>query len=225
MGWLITAGILFLIAAIPLGVRISFDEDGLLIHAYVSLVKIQLYPLKKKKKTDNSKKPKEKKESKPSRGDSTGKSAEKKKGGKLQDFLPLIKLGIQFLGDFKNKLRINDLYLKLIMAGDDPCDLAVNYGRAWAALANIQMTLERAFTIRKRNVEVECDFQGTQITVMAVLDISVSVGRLLLLVLVYAVKALTVFLKIRKTKKGSDNNESKTAQHAGGNDSEDQGNG
>ena len=70
------------------------------------------------------------------------------KGGSLLDFLPLVKIALDFLGDFRRKLRLDNLYLRLILAGSDPCDLAVNYGRAWAALGNLMPQLEKWFVIK-----------------------------------------------------------------------------
>ena len=73
----------------------------------------------------------------------------------VTDFLPLVKVVLQFLDGFRRKLRVNVLELKVVLAADDPCDLAVNYGRAWAAVGNLMPSLERVFVIQKRNIEVE----------------------------------------------------------------------
>ena len=75
--------------------------------------------------------------------------AEKKKaGGPITDFLPLVNAVLKFLNDLRRKIRIDHLDVKLILAGDDPCDLAVNYGRAWAAVGNLLPRVERIFVIR-----------------------------------------------------------------------------
>lgn len=60
----------------------------------------------------------------------------------------MVKVALNFLGDFRRKLRVNRLELKLILAGGDPCDLAVNYGRAWTAVGNLMPQLERLFVIK-----------------------------------------------------------------------------
>ena len=127
------------------------------------------------------------------------------------DFLPLVKLVFQFLGDFRRKLRLDNLYLRLIMAADDPCDLAVNYGRAWAAVGNLMPRLEKIFVIRKRDIEVECDFTASETLVTVRLDVTITLGRLLGLLFGYAVRALIQFLKIKKKRKGGAQNESKTS--------------
>ena len=92
--------------------------------------------------------------------------------------------------------------LKLILAGDDPCDLAVNYGKAWAALGNLMPQLERVFIIKKRDLEVECDFTADQTLVFARLDLTITLGRLLHLIVVYGIRLLRQYLSIVKTRKG-----------------------
>ena len=125
-----------------------------------------------------------------------------KKGGSILDFLPLVQVALDFLGEFRRKLRVNRLELKLILAADDPCDLAVNYGRAWAAVGNLFPLLERAFVIKKRDVEVECDFTSEETLVIARLDLTITLGRLLSLAVRYGIRALREFLKIKNIRKG-----------------------
>ena len=86
------------------------------------------------------------------------KPEKKKSGGSIYDFLPIVDLVLDFIAAFGRKLRVNQLQLKLILAGGDPSDLAVNYGRGWAVLGNLMPLLEKAFVIQKRDLEVECDF-------------------------------------------------------------------
>ena len=130
------------------------------------------------------------------------KKNKEEKGGSLLDFLPLVKLAFGFLGDFRRKLRLNVLELKLIMAGGDPANLAINYGRAWAAVGNLLPQLERFFVIKKRDIQVECDFTASETLVIARLDLTITLGRLLALVFSYAIRALIAFLKIKKKRKG-----------------------
>ena len=211
MGWLITAGILVLLAVLPLGVRIRYNAEGILVRVIAGPVKITVFPLpkkkNKKKKKDKSKPaetaqedalPKPPQPPKPTKE----KKAKEEKGGSLLDFLPLVKVALDFLGDFRRKLRLNNLEMKLILAGDDPCDLAVNYGRAWAAVGNLMPQLEKWFVIGKRNVEVACDFTTSETRIIARLDLTITLGRLLAAVCRAAFRGLFVYLKIKKKRKG-----------------------
>lgn len=201
MGWLITLGILVLLAVLPLGIHIRYDEDGVLGKLIAGPIRILLFPRpKKEKKEKPKKKPKPKKKKKPA--SAGAKPKEKKKGGPITDFLPLVDVALGFLNGFRKKLRVDCLELKIVMAGGDPCDLAVNYGKAWAALGNLQPLLERVLVIKKRNIELECDFVAASTLVTARVDITMTLGRLLALVAVAAFRAVKEFLKIMKKRKG-----------------------
>ena len=213
MGWLIALGIAFLLAVLPLGVRIRYNAEGATVKVIAGPLKITVFPLPKKKKKEK-KKPAEKaasperaaEEALPKPPQPPKPKKEKKpreeKGGSLLDFLPLVQVALDFLGNFRRKLRLDDLYLRLILAGNDPCDVAVNYGRAWAALGNLMPKLEKWFVIKKRDIEVECDFETSETLVIARLDLTITLGRLLGAVTVFAVRALIEFLKIKKKRKG-----------------------
>ena len=225
MGWLITLGVVTLLAVRPLGVSVDYDAVGAVVRVIAGPLKITVFPLPKKEKKEKKKKtPKQKaksgetaapapEEPKPPQppAPSKEKKSKEEKGGSLLDFLPLVKLVFRFLGDFRRKLRLDNLRVKLIMAADDPCDLAVNYGRIWAAVGNLLPQLERIFVIKKRDIEVACDFTASETLIIARLDVTITLGRLLALVFGYAIRALIQFLKIMKKRKGGAQNESKTS--------------
>ena len=214
MGWLITLGIVTLLAVLPLGVHICYDSGGALVRIVLGPVKFTVYPMpkKEKKKKKPEKASKESAKSQPAEEENLPKPPSpppapkekkpKEKGGSLTDFIPFVKLGIQFLGDLRRKLRLDDLYLRLTLASSDPCDLAVNYGKTWAAVGNLMPALERWFVIKKRDVEVQCDFTASETLITARLQITITLGRLLALVAVYGVRALKEFLHFKKIRKG-----------------------
>ncbi len=196
MGWLIALGIIVLLMLLPLGVTARYGESGALVKAIAGPARIRLYPRKKKEKKPKPEKPAEK--------EKTASQAKEpaEKGGSWKDFLPLVRTALDFLGDLRRKLRVERLELKLILAGDDPADLAQNYGRIWAAVGNLFPLLERAFVIKKRDVEVECDFVAEETRVAARLDLTITLGRLLVLVVRYGIRILRQYLKIQKQRKG-----------------------
>lgn len=209
-GWLIFFGILFLIAIFPVGVSARYDEDGAVVKLTAGPIKILLFPRPKK----------EKKKEEPAKEDPkpAPKSAErsipdtpppgapvkkrKKQGGSVTDFIPLVRVALDLLGSLRRKLRVDFLQLRLTLAGDDPCDLAVNYGRAQAAGGALMAQLERLFTIRHRDVEIQCDFESDKTRVLARLDLTITIGRVVSLAVVYGIRALTTFLKIKKQREG-----------------------
>ena len=206
MGVWIAAAIVLILAVLPLGVRVRYNSAGLILRVIAGPLKITVFPRKKKPKKQKvkQKKPKEEQNAEPSASEDKppqppeAQPEQKEKGGSIARFLPFINLGLKFLGDFRRKLRLDNLYVRLILAGDDPCDLAVNYGRIWAAVGNLMPQLERLFVIKKRDIQVECDFTASETCVVAHLDITITLGRLLALALVYGVRVLIEFLSMKR---------------------------
>ena len=214
MGWVIALGVVILLAVLPLGVSVRYNSAGPLVRVILGPIKITVFPLPKKKKKE--KKPKKSEPSDtakqikeplpgnppPPPAPKQKKEEKEDKGGSILDFLPLVQLAFRFLGDFRRKLRVDRLELKLILAGGDPANLAINYGRTWAAVGNLMPQLDRIFVIKKRDVEVECDFTSPETLVLARLELTITLGRLLSLVFVYAIRAIKEFLNIKKKRKG-----------------------
>ena len=206
MGIWITAAVLLALAILPLGIHVRYNEAGFLLRVIAGPLKITVFPRKKKPKKQKAKQKKQNAEKSPESTDSGDTPPQppkplpepKEKGGSLTRFLPLVRLGLKFLGDFRRKLRVDNLCLRLILAGDDPCDLAVNYGRAWAAIGNLIPQLERLFVIKKRDIQVECDFTAEEISVIAHVDITITLGRLLTLAVVYGIRVLFEFLSMKR---------------------------
>lgn len=202
MGWLIAFGVLTLIAIFPVGVSAFYDEGGPRAFVIAGPFRICVFPAKKKNETTKvkkkEKKPKEKKPAKPA----AQKQKEKKKGGSIHDFLPIVDLVLDFLAAFGRKLRVNHLQMKLILGGSDPSDLAENYGRGWAVLGNLMPLLDKAFVIRKRDLEVECDFLADSTTILARLDLTITIGRVISLLVIRGIPILRELLKLMKLLKG-----------------------
>ena len=216
-GWLIFFGIIAAIAILPVGTSVRYDESGTEAKLIIGPVKILLFPRPKKEKKD----PKQKKQKKKAPAQSKKQAQQsiadgppqgapvnpnprpkEKKGGSLTDFLPLVDVAIDMLNGLKNRLRVEYLQLRLVMAGSDPADLAINYGRAQAAGAALLAQLDRFFVIKKQDVDVQCDFAADEMKIIARLDLTITVGRVISLAVVYGVRALLTFLKIKKQREG-----------------------
>ncbi len=205
MVWWILAAVVVLLAILPLGASVSYDAGGPAVRILAGPLKLLVFPRKKKVKEPQ--KPSEKKSGKPK-----PKAPKKQKpvntvpkGGSWTDFLPLVQVGLDLLNDLRLKLRVNHLKLHLTMAADDPCDLAVNYGRMNAALAGLLSQLERFLVIQKRDVQVQCDFTGDQTRIVAWLDITITLGRIVYIGVRYGLRALKLYLNIQKQQEGGAN--------------------
>lgn len=197
MGWLIALAAIVLIGLIPVGVSAKYDEDGAAAQVIIGPLRLRVYPGKGKKQP-------QKKEEKPEEelAQKTGAPAKKKKGGSLADFKPLVEIVLDFLGDLRRKLRINLLQLHLVLAGGDPADLGLNYGKACAAVSSLEPQLSRFFVIKKKDIHVACDFTEEKTLVTARLDLTITVARIFSLVFRHGIKGLREFLRITKLRKG-----------------------
>lgn len=199
MGWLISAVALTFLCLLPLGLCAAYDMRGASVWLRIGPVRIRLYP-----KTKEQKKHKRKNDKNAPSDDSFASSHRmlEKNGGKLTDFIPLVQTVLELLDSIRKKIYVNNLSFKLILAGDDPCELAIHYGRAWAALGNLMPQLERFLLIKKRDMEVECDFTSTQTVVFARLDATITLGRALWLAVFYGIKVLKQYFKVLNQRKG-----------------------
>jgi len=196
MGWLIALAVMIGLAVLPVGVRAVYRESQPGVWLLIGPVKVRVFPARPKQDK------KEKKSTKPKPAKAKQPAAKEKKGGSYRDFIPVIKTVLAFLEHFRRKLRVNDLQLKVILAGGDPCDLAVNYGKAWTAVGNLMPQLERFLVIKKRNIEVECDFTADATLIYAKADVTITVARTLHLLGRYGIKVLKDLLELKKIRKG-----------------------
>ena len=206
MGWIIALGVVALVALIPVGVRYFYNDTGTGIFLLFGPVPVKLKFEKKQKGEKSKESPKKN----PEKGG--GKPAGQK-GGKLSDFLPIIETFLDFLSDFRRKLVVTRLNAKLVMGGDDPCDLALAYGSAQAVMANLIALLENSFRIKRRNVEVQCDFTSTATTITFDAVVNMPLSLLLWIVGRHGIKALRQYFSIHKKHKGGVKYESKTSQY------------
>ena len=190
MGWLVAMAVLVGIAMLPIGIRGVYREASAGIWVLIGPLKFKVYPAKAKEKKKTSSQPKKQK-----KGSS-------KKGGSLSDFYPIARTVLDFLKELHRKVSVKNLELKVVLAGDDPCNLVINYGRAWAALGSLTPQLERFLTIRKKNIEVACDFVAESTRVYAKVDATLTVARAFSLGLRHGMKIIKDILKLKKLRKG-----------------------
>lgn len=182
MGWLIALavllGLVVFIICLPVGVRVIYDQEDLKAWYTVLSIRVAEVDLEE----DDQKKLSLKKILK-----SAQRSPKKERPhpkmhashNKIKAFWDDLILLLDFYWGLLDVAVLKRLDVKLILTGDDPCDLAVQYGQAWAAVGTLLAGLESLISIGKRNVDVRCDFVGTESCFTARLDFSLSFGRLL----------------------------------------------
>ena len=192
---------LFLIGCIPLGASVEYSSDGLNLSAIAGPVRIRLLPKhektgpekeKKEKKKKKDKKPKKPRKEKPS---GEGGKKEEKKGGSLEKVLNVLPTAFQTLGRFFRKLRIRKLIVRYTLCGEDPSDLAFQYGAVSGGLGILGPTLVRFFRIRDYDVTVTPDFLAEESTVYVNAEAIILVRQLIWLVLKLDFKAVFSLIK------------------------------
>lgn len=197
MGWVIALAIIAGLAILPLGISAKYNDGGAQLWVIAGPVRIKLLPGKKKEE-----KKKEKIEPKKTAKNAAVSKTQKKKGGSITDFIPLVQIVFDFLADFRRKLRVNVLELEILLAGGDPCDLAVNYGKACAALCALEPQLERFFVIKKKDLHISSDFTADKTLIWARIDLTITLGRLISQLVRHGSCAVRELLKIMKLRKG-----------------------
>lgn len=208
MGWLITLGVIALLAVFPLGISLKYQQPGLMAWVLIGPIRIRVYP-EKQTREENDSQPKHEHDGQPQQ-DSGLKAAiskakaqtEKESGGSWTDFLPLLGIARDFLGDLRRKIRVRYLKLDVTLAGEDPCDLAINYGRMNAALSGILVQVHRLFLIRKQDIRLQCDFDAEQTVVDAELAVTITLGRAVYLLARYGVQGLKTYYSMKKQQEG-----------------------
>ena len=200
MGLIITLGILIAIGAIPLGVSLRYENEKFLIFIKAAGLSFSL-PMKKKEKKEKPKKQEKKPKEQMPKPPADPKK--KKKKPDLKAYLPFIKLAIDFFGSLRRKLRLEKLYAKVILGGDDPCDLATTYGLAWAGASNLMAHVNRLFVVENQDINIECDFMAEKTLADARVDLTITIGRALNLLICYGILALKEFLILKKRKGGA----------------------
>ena len=174
-------GILCGLFFLPVGVRVRYSEDGLKIWYTIGPGRLLYYPEAKEKKKSSI--------SIRTVLDEPIK-ANRKYDSVLGDFWAELKTTLELFWYLRPKLRIKRLMLKLYLAGDDPCALALQYGGAWAAVGGLLPLLEEAFVLKKRDISVNADFSGGNTRLEAKLDLTIALGRLLYCLVRYSMDTL-----------------------------------
>ena len=160
---------LILLLQIPVRVRAAYDQGDLALRVRFGPLKIQLFPRpeqteepKKKPKKESKEKKKKEKPQKPKKP--------KAKINREQIFYALEKLP-PILGRALKRtgksIRVEPLKVYLLVAGSDPADTALLYGRLEAALAAGLPALRRVIRIKDEDIRLYLDFTEQQMDCIA----------------------------------------------------------
>ncbi len=204
MVFLIILGVLVLLIAaimlIPIGADIGYEKGKIHVSAKAAGVMIQLFPRKKKPETDEPKPPKKKKEKKPKKPKEPGeeKPKEKKKlDVTLDEILDLLKAVLNGLGYFADRIRVDRFVLHLLVAGYDPYNVAMAYGKVNAWLSGMAPMCKK-LNAKNSDVWTAVDFTEDWPQVEFAIGMSFRIGLIFGMVLRIGFAALKVLLRRKK---------------------------
>ena len=188
-GPIIALCVLVLLAVVLLlrvGVQVEYGRPMLSVWVWLGPRHIQLIPAKKRKSTNQKKAVK------------TGTGKPRQKGETVElirAFLPLV---LRTISRLCGKLRVDKLELVLTAGAEDPGDAALQYGRANALLGSLWQPIVTACHVVDGHARVDVDFEAAKPEIYLFASLSLRVGQLLVLAVVFAVQALIILL--RRTK-------------------------
>lgn len=185
--------LLTVLLLLRVGVQVEYGRDGLAVRLRIGPGYLQILPTKprKKSKKTNSAKPAESKGKAPS------------KGGALKLICDILPLVLRTVKRLCGKLQVDKLDMVLTAGAADPGDAALQYGRANAILGSLWQPIVTACRVVDGRARVDVDFDATHPEIYLLAGLSLRVGQILALAVVFAVQALIIL--IRRTKNATPN--------------------
>lgn len=187
--WILLILLLLLIGLmlLPVGVDAEYNPEGFFLRVKAGPVRLTILP-KKPKKPKKPKTEKPEKEKKP-------KKQKKKPRITLDLIFTLVRLALEAVSTFRKKLKVELFRLWLLVATKDPYQTATLYGYLSAALEGLYPFAARALDIRERDVRLNADFTEETMGVEGRLILTIRIGQILGIGLVFVWKLLVWYLK------------------------------
>ncbi len=209
IAWIILgvlALIIFLIACIPVGADIAFEQGELTVSAKACGVLIKLFPKapappeteeqreKRQKREEKRRQKQAKKDAKKAekaarkaartgnKGDKQGKNSPGKKKGlpldlTLEELLSIVKKVFHGLGKF-HRLQVDRFKLDLVVGGSDPYVTAKTFGTVNAFLSALGPVCNESFHVKECEVRTDVDFMSEELQVDFGLALSIRIGQI-----------------------------------------------
>lgn len=204
IGYILLAllALIVILLLIPAGARVAYEGGKISLLVCYGPVKLQILP---KRESAGEKKKESKKRNEPSEEDkdASGEEKEKKKFSvnldqilySLEKLPPILGRALKGVG---RSIRLNPLKVHILVAGVDPADTALLYGKLEGALTVGVPALERLARVKHQDVRLFVDFREERPDVIADVGIFARPGALVLVALRAGVGALRWFLGFRK---------------------------
>lgn len=194
---LLVLAVFWLLGQIQLGVGAEYRAEGLRVWLRAAAWNIQVFPPKKKKRTKPSRPPKQEKPG----AEVPKPGLAEQAGGALDYARALLPILLEAAGQFRRKIRVDKLRLKVTVGAADPADAAMRYGQANGALGALWGTLNETFDLKDGKATAQVDFDARETTVYGLAVLSLKLGQIVWLGLYFGCRALRTFLRVRGRRK------------------------
>lgn len=207
--WIVLAllALLTLLNLLRVGVSAGYEAQAFSVSARVGPLTIPVWP------RPPAEEPKKPKKEKPPKEPKAPQEQTKEKELDFDTVLALAKLALKAAGSFRRKLTVELFRLVFVAGSSDPYDTAMQSAYVQAALGSLRPLAQRALHIQERDVQVGADFTADKPRIEARLTLTIRIGQIVAIGVVFGVGYLKLMLQKKKAAKAqTQQNAAKTAE-------------
>lgn len=207
--WIVLAllALLTLLNLLRVGVSAGYEAQAFSVSARVGPLTIPVWP------RPPAEEPKKPKKEKPPKEPKAPQEQTKEKELDFDTILALAKLALKAAGSFRRKLTVELFRLVFVAGSSDPYDTAMQSAYVQAALGSLRPLAQRALHIQERDVQVGADFTADKPRIEARLTLTIRIGQIVAIGVVFGVGYLKLMLQKKKAAKAqTQQNAAKTAE-------------
>ena len=207
--WIVLAllALLTLLNLLRVGVSAGYEAQAFSVSARVGPLTIPVWP------RPPAEEPKKPKKEKPPKEPKAPQEQTKEKELDFDTVLSLAKLALKAAGSFRRKLTVELFRLVFVAGSSDPYDTAMQSAYVQAALGSLRPLAQRALHIQERDVQVGADFTADKPRIEARLTLTIRIGQIVAIGVVFGVGYLKLMLQKKKAAKAqTQQNAAETAE-------------
>lgn len=195
--WIVLAllALLTLLNLLRVGVSAGYEAQAFSVSARVGPLTIPVWP------RPPAEEPKKPKKEKPPKEPKAPQEQTKEKELDFDTVLALAKLALKAAGSFRRKLTVELFRLVFVAGSSDPYDTAMQSAYVQAALGSLRPLAQRALHIQERDVQVGADFTADKPRIEARLTLTIRIGQIVVIGVVFGVGYLKLMLQKKKAAK------------------------
>lgn len=121
----------------------------------------------------------------------------------LDMILALVKMGMHAIRRFFRSFTIDFFKLHYTLAGNDPYNVAMQYGQACAAVEELPALCGRVIRVRRSDIALSCDFVENKPAIQVRLVLTVQLFKLVHMAAAFLVEYIAWKIKSRREKKAA----------------------